>query len=261
MGEKRSVSDRLGVSWLDVKLGLRMLRRRPVMAAAALFALMVGIPASMVPGHVARILEAPLPEDAADRVRSIRYWDQSILRPVSPTYFEFDRWSDELTAFETLGAFRDGKLNLRTEQGEAVLAHGAELSASVFGLLGAVPQQGRILDLGDERPGATDVAVISDDFWRNRLASDPDIVGIDTRGGRCAAYRRRESCRRDLSLSRRSRTSGCRCARSCSSSRDRADPCRSWGAWQTTYPQRRLRRRSPRQPLGSQARPLAPTSV
>jgi hypothetical protein len=65
MQGNKTMGDRLGVSWLDVKLGLRMVRKRPVMTGAAIFALAVGIPASMVPGHVARVLEAPLPEASA----------------------------------------------------------------------------------------------------------------------------------------------------------------------------------------------------
>jgi predicted permease len=173
----KTMGERLGVSWLDVKLGLRMVRKRPVMTGAAIFALAVGIPASMVPGHIARVLEAPLPEDAGDRIRAVRYWDQAVLRATSPTYYEFARWRDELNSFETVSAFRGGKFNVRTGQGQTSVIQGAELSASVFGLLGAVPQLGRTLDSGDETPGAPDVALVSDEFWRNNLAADREVVG------------------------------------------------------------------------------------
>jgi hypothetical protein len=99
------------------------------------------------------VLEAPLPEDAGDRIRAVRYWDQAVLRATSPTYYEFARWRDELNSFETVSAFRGGKFNVRTGQGQTSVIQGAEVSASVFGLLGAVPQLGRTLDSGDETPG------------------------------------------------------------------------------------------------------------
>jgi hypothetical protein len=65
----------LRFSWLDVKLGLRMLPKHPMLNLAAVFALAVGIPVGLAPSHLARALEAPLPGDADDRVRAIRHWD------------------------------------------------------------------------------------------------------------------------------------------------------------------------------------------
>jgi predicted permease len=177
MGRQKTTAERLGVSWLDVKLGLRMLRKRPVMTLAALFALMVGIPASMVPERVADALEAPIPEDTDDRIRSVRYWDQMLTRPVPPTYYELARWRAELRSFEALGAFRPGEHNLRPQGGQASPALGAEVTASTFGLLGAVPLMGRTIDRADERPGSAEVVVVGYDLWRGRLAGRPDVVG------------------------------------------------------------------------------------
>ena len=48
-------------SWLDVKVGLRLLRKHPMLNLAAVFALAVGIPVGLAPSHLARALEAPLP--------------------------------------------------------------------------------------------------------------------------------------------------------------------------------------------------------
>jgi hypothetical protein len=60
-------------SWLDVKLGLRMLPKHPMLNLAAVFALAVGIPVGL-PVHLARA-PRPCPRDAADRLRAIRHWD------------------------------------------------------------------------------------------------------------------------------------------------------------------------------------------
>ncbi len=50
-----------GFSWIDLRIGLRMLRKHPLLNLAAVFALAVGIPVGLAPSHLARALEAPLP--------------------------------------------------------------------------------------------------------------------------------------------------------------------------------------------------------
>jgi putative ABC transport system permease protein len=170
-----------GVSWLDVKLGLRMVRKHPVMTLASIFALSVGIPASMLPGHVAGVLEAPLPEDPRDRVRSIRYWNEATQQPASPTYFELTLWREELATFAALGAFRKADYNVSAEGGAGAPAPGAEVTASTFEILGAVPLHGRTLNPEDERPGSPDVVVVGHDLWRARLGGDPDVIGTTLR--------------------------------------------------------------------------------
>ena len=170
-----------GISWLDVKLGLRMLGKHPLMTAASVFALSVGIPASMIPEHVADIQEAPLPEDPEHRIRSLRYWNEATQQPVSPTYFELERWSEELSTFGTVGAFRAADYNVSAASGASAPAAGAEVTASVFEILGTMPLYGRVLDRRDEPPGAPEVVVVGHDFWEARLGGDPDVVGTTLR--------------------------------------------------------------------------------
>ena len=170
-----------GVSWLDVKLGLRMVRKHPVMTLASVFALSVGIPASMIPGHVANVQESPLPEDPEHRIRSLRYWNEATQQAASPTFFELERWSEELSTFATMGAFRVADFNVAIGGGGAAAATGAEVTSSVFDMLGAVPLHGRTLDSQDELPGSTDVVVVGHDLWQARLGGDPAAVGSTVR--------------------------------------------------------------------------------
>jgi predicted permease len=166
-----------GVSWLDVKLGLRMVRKHPVMTLASVFALSVGIPVSMIPGHVADVVEAPLPEDPEERIRSIRYWNEATQQPTSPTYFELERWREELSTFASVGAFRLADFNVAVGGGGAAPAVGAEVTASVFDILRAVPLHGRTLNAADELPGSADVVVVGHDLWQVRLGGDPAAIG------------------------------------------------------------------------------------
>src|SRR5262249_19088374 len=53
----------------------------------------------------------------------------------------------------------------------------ARVSSSFFPVMGSRPMLGRYLAPEDEGPNAPAVAVLSYAFWRNRLGSDPRILG------------------------------------------------------------------------------------
>ena len=59
-------------SWLDVKLGLRMLAKQPGLTGVAIFALAIGIPVGFTPMHAADSLEAPLPVDEGERIQILK---------------------------------------------------------------------------------------------------------------------------------------------------------------------------------------------
>ena len=171
-------------SWIDVKVGLRMLRKHPMLNLAAIFALAVGIPVGIAPSHVVRALEAPLPGDAGGRLRAIRHWDP-LSSAVAPTWDDdFTFWEQTLRGFSSLGAFRTSSYNVASADGRAAPAAGAQLSSSVFQMLGARPLLGRVLEAADFAAGAPDVVVISHSLWSSRFGQDPDLVGRSVRVGR-----------------------------------------------------------------------------
>ena len=174
----------LRFSWVDVKVGLRMLRKHPMLNLAAIFALAVGIPVGLAPSHLARALEAPLPGDAEAQVRAIRYWDP-LSSAVAPTWYgEFTFWAQTLHSFSSLGAFRTSSYNVASADGRAAPAAGAQLSASVFQMLGARPLFGRLFDAGDFAADAPDVVVIGHGLWSSRFGNDPEVLGRSIRIGR-----------------------------------------------------------------------------
>ena len=174
----------LRFSWLDVKVGLRMLRKHPMLNLAAVFALAVGIPVGLAPSHLARALEAPLPGDAADRLRAIRHWDP-LSSAVAPTWDgEFTFWAQTLRSFSSLGAFRTSSYNVASVDGRAAPAAGAQLSSSVFQMLRARPLLGRVLEEADFVAGAPDVVVIGHGLWSSRFGQDPRVLGRSVRIGR-----------------------------------------------------------------------------
>jgi predicted permease len=175
-----------GASWLDVKYGIRMLWKHPGLTVAAVFALAVGIPVSVLPTLIVDAIEAPLPEDHNDRIRAIRYWDTQWDGPAAMGYFEFLHWRDQLTTFELVGASRQDTYSISSTSGDTPSMAGAAVTGSTFRMLGVIPTLGRTLDQADERIGAPDVVVIGQELWRSHFGSDPDVVGRTLRVGDAA---------------------------------------------------------------------------
>lgn len=173
----------LRFSWVDVKIGARMLRKHPMLNLAAIFALAVGIPVGLAPSHVARSLKAPLPGDAQDQVRAIRYWDP-LASSVAPTWeAEFEFWGHNLRSFSELGAFRTSSYNVASADGRAAPVEGAQITPSVLGIVAARPLFGRAFDAKDFEAGAPDVVVLGHGLWASRFGSDPGILGHTIRVG------------------------------------------------------------------------------
>jgi predicted permease len=176
--------DEARVSWIDVKLGLRMLRKHPVLSLAAVFALAVGIPIGLAPGHAARALEAPLPGDPEHRVRAIRLWDPVTSSVAATTDGDFERWSRELESFSRLAVFSTTAYNVALGDGGAAPVAGALVSPATFAIVSGTPQLGRTFVDADGERGAPAVAVLGHDLWTARFGADPGIVGRSIRVGR-----------------------------------------------------------------------------
>ena len=169
-----------GVSWIDVRLALRMIVKYPGLTCVALFALSIGIPVGIAPAHFASAIEAPFPVEESDRVRALLYWNAD--RPAPTTFEDFARWRDTLTSFEALAAWRAASYNVDAAGTVAPVA-GAEVTGSAFAILRVQPLLGRSLHRGDETIGGLLVAVIGHDLWRSRFAGDRGIIGRAIRIG------------------------------------------------------------------------------
>ena len=66
----------------------------------------------------------------------------------------------------------------------AALAEGQYVTGGYFAGLGMPPAAGRLIDSDDDRAGATPITVLAWDYWRQRFAADPGVIGqtllIDT---------------------------------------------------------------------------------
>lgn len=167
----------VGFSWIDVKLGFRMLFKQPILSLVAGLTLAIGIPAALAMTHLMNAYGADLPVDEGDRIVGLRYWDAVAGRPRMQLLHDLVAWRQALTSVEVLGAARVTPLNVHSPDGRADAVAGSEVTASVFDLLRVPPLLGRTLLAVDEVEGAPDVVVISEDLWESRFGRDPQIVG------------------------------------------------------------------------------------
>ena len=181
-------TDRLGVSWLDFKVGFRMLARYPGLTVVGTVAIAIAIALGTLYFEAVNKWQNPrLRVPGGGRVVSVRAWDAGQLAPEARTLHDFAVWREDVKTIDQLGAAILFARNLATDDGRVEPVRGAEVTASAFALMGTAPLLGRALTPQDERPGEPPVAVLSHMLWERRFASDPGVVGRTVKLGTATA--------------------------------------------------------------------------
>jgi predicted permease len=163
--------------WQDLRYTVRMLRKSPGFAAAAVLTLALGIGAntaifSVLNAVILRPLAYPRPEQLMKIVSVFPgtgdFWISA------PEYVEFRRWT---RAFSSVGAYTTGEANLaardRPQRIRTMIA-----SSDLFKTLGVNAQLGRGWFLPEEeRPGPARVAILSHELWQSAFGGDRALVG------------------------------------------------------------------------------------
>ena len=180
--------DQLRFSWLDFKVGFRMLARYPGLTLIGTMAIAVAIALGTIYFEAVNKWQNPrLPVRDADRVLSIHNWDASETAPERRSLYDFAIWREQAKTIENLGAAIVFARNLATDDRRVEPVGGAEVTASAFRLMGTAPLLGRTFTEQDEEPGEPAVVVISHTLWATRFASDPGVVGQTVKLGTAAA--------------------------------------------------------------------------
>jgi predicted permease len=178
----------LRFSWLDFKVGTRILARYPGLTLVGTAAIAVAIALGTVYFEAVNKWQNPrLPIRDADRMISIRSWDVSATAPESRLLYDFELWRKQVKTVDPLGAAVPFVRNLATEDGLVQPVRGAEITANAFRMLGAAPLLGRALTEQDERPAEPPVVVLSHTVWKTRFDSDRDVVGRAVKLGTATA--------------------------------------------------------------------------
>ena len=175
----------LASSWLDVKLGLRLLVRNWGLTLVGGLAMTLAIAiAAAVFAAFDIVLWSPLPLNEGDRVVAIQVWDREAGRRRDTTWQDLERWRASLQSVGDVGAFQSIRRNIITPDGAVELASVAEISAAGFRVARVPPLIGRTIADADEAPGAVPVVVIGHGVWQRRFAGARDVVGRELRLGK-----------------------------------------------------------------------------
>jgi predicted permease len=176
-----------GVSWLDWKLGARLLLKYPALTIIGGISLAGAIAIGAVGIEVAdELLYKRLPFDEGGRVVRLETQDTAASRVEPRVLHDFSVWRRSLKTVVELGAARVSERNVLTGEGRVESLRVAEITASAFPLTRVPPLLGRPLQPADEMQGAELVVVLAYDVWQRQFLQDPAIIGRVVTVGRTA---------------------------------------------------------------------------
>jgi putative ABC transport system permease protein len=170
--------DELRFSWLDVKLGGRMIYRYPGLTVIGGLAMGVAIALGAGILTVIALMSDPkIPLDEGERIVGIQVWGVLSNNAERRIAYDLATWKSELKTVRDVGAFRNAVRAVGANDGRAEPGRGTEMSAAGFRVARVKPLLGRYLLDDDERIGAPLVVVLGHDIWSGRFASDSGVVG------------------------------------------------------------------------------------
>ena len=166
----------------DLSYSLRVLRQNPGFAAVAILSLALGIGAntaifSIVDAVLLKWLPVSSPQELVVVARNPK--DPN----VGFNYPDYEYFRDHNHAFSGILVAGGGGALSMTVPGEGAhgtsqLVSGELVSGNYFRVLGVTPAIGRLFTPEDNQtPGAHPIAILSYDFWKNRFAGDPRVLG------------------------------------------------------------------------------------
>src|SRR6266850_1843050 len=162
----------------DIRYGVRMLRKSPLFTAVAVTAIAIGIGANTaIFSLVDAILLRPLPYPESQRliVGGTQQRGSSGMDLMGTA--DFLAWRDHQQSFEQVAVLdQAGRSFALSGMGAPERIPGVRVSANFFSIFGVAPLKGRGFQPGEDRPGTPGVVVISEQFWRDHLGSDPGVL-------------------------------------------------------------------------------------
>jgi putative ABC transport system permease protein len=159
----------------DFRFGLRILRRHPSYACAAIAVMALGVGATTAVFSVLRgVLITPLPYREPSRLVLFRADLPGVAHEAALTSDEYHALKSRTDLFEHVAAAVETDGNLTTPDDMAPL-NAVAVTDNFLETLGVVPALGRSLRSGDGGPGGR--VAIAYDVWQRHFRGDASIVG------------------------------------------------------------------------------------
>jgi predicted permease len=176
---------RFGMSWLDLKLGLRMLLKYKGLSLAGGLALAIAIGLGAAWYDFLSDQHHPrLPFSDGDRLVEIDMRNAATSQGEFRVLHDFVNWRRDVPSMQEFGASRTLERNLILGDARPEQVAVAEITASAFRITRVPPLLGRTLLDADEQPGAPPVVVLGYSVWQRRFGGRADAVGQTVQLGR-----------------------------------------------------------------------------
>jgi predicted permease len=181
---KEEIRDARGVNLIetlfqDIRYGLRILGRTPIITGVAILSLALGIGAntaifSLIDTVMLRLLPVQKPEELVQLFRdNFSGGGQGTPSFTNPLW---EQVRDRQDVFSNAFAWGESRFDL--SQGGAVhYASGIFASGDYFNALGVRPAAGRLITQADDTRGCPGVAVLSYGFWQDHYGTSLDVIG------------------------------------------------------------------------------------
>ncbi len=162
----------------DLRSGARGVLGRKALSLAIVLTLGLAIGANTTLFSLATtVLFASLPFEEPESIVFLWSRNQDLNRVRQPMSLpDFGDLRRELKSFQGLAAFRFTRFAL-TDAAEPVHVQGSRASVDFFRVAGIDVVRGRSFLEGEERSGASPVALLSHGTWERRFGADPGILG------------------------------------------------------------------------------------
>jgi putative ABC transport system permease protein len=163
----------------EAKLALRSLLRAPAYTIVAVVTLGLGLGGTAaIYTLLDHVVLDPLPYPEPERLVKL---DNPVPGIASESRFntsdaQYIYFTDHSRTLESVGIYMMGGANLLAPSGPERV-RSALVTAEVLDLLGARAQQGRLMTVEHNLPGAPNVVLLSHGYWTRALGADPAIVG------------------------------------------------------------------------------------
>jgi putative ABC transport system permease protein len=171
--------DLLHVVLYDLRLAARSLRRSPAFVFAAGLSLSLAIAAGVAGFSVIDAIRfRALPFPAADRLVLIAEVPKGgCPAPCTVRYKTFALLRDhKFQSIDAIAGFSDGPKALGTGENQTDLTVSIA-SRTLFSMVGAKPEHGRIFTPDEDKLGASGTMIIGHDLWMSRFGGDTNVLG------------------------------------------------------------------------------------
>lgn len=168
--------------WKDLRLGVRLLVKNPVISLIVVltFGLGIGL-TTLVFSIVNGVMFKGLPFPESHRILSIDRTEPPDNERTGITVHDLEDWRERQTVFDGIAAMTVGTVNLADTERHPERHTAGFVTANLFDVLGADPVLGRRFQAGEDRPGAIPVIIIGYDVWQNRFGADQNVLGRTVR--------------------------------------------------------------------------------